>query len=371
MTFQFPNTTDPRGMTRVQKRAFHALRQRIGRLRGSSYDVSNTCNLTCEGCLYFASEAALPREAADTDHAWAELFRREAARGVNFAYLAGAEPALVPQRLRAAQAHIPAGVIFTNGTRRIADDIRFRIHVSLWGLDDNSGRLRGADVNDKAFSNFRDDPRAVFVFTINAQNTDEIVEVAHRCAEAGVILTYSYFSPTETYNAFLASGGGRKSDYLRLGRSDYDPRHTPHSLARARAGIVKAMQLYPGTVRYSLHYNDWISQPAEALWDLDADGVAINCGNRLTTTHRHYAADASLHEGKCCSPNLDCRQCRAYAMGFGTYLTRHREFAKTPQDFAAWHEGWQIWADLFMPLAPAPDAVAVAAENRPGGGEPV
>lgn len=350
MTLQFSRPVLTSDMSQEQKRAFLALRKRLGRLRGSSYDLSNTCNLNCEGCLYFTRDTGLPQETAETDRAWEDLFRREAARGVNFAYLAGAEPALEPRRLRAAQTHIPAGVVFTNGTRRIDEDIRFRIHVSLWGLDDNSGRLRGADVNDKAFRNYRGDPRAVFVFTINAQNTDEIVEVARRCADQGVTLTYSYFSPTETYNAFLDAGGGRKSDYLRLGRDDFDPRHTQASLARARAEIVEAMQLFPDTIKYSLHYNDWISQPTEALWDLDADNVAINCGNRLTTTHRHYAADAALHHGKCCSPNIDCRDCRAYAMGFGTYLTRHQEFARTPQDFAAWHKGWQIWADLFMPL---------------------
>lgn len=355
MNVQVQDTARAPDMRRAQRKAFLALRRRIGRLRGSNYDISNTCNLTCEGCLYFARDTALPTETRETDRDWEELFRREAARGINFAYLAGAEPSLVPQRIRAAQAHIPNGVVFTNGTRRIDDDIRFRIHVSLWGLDDNSGRLRGADVNDKAFRNYRGDRRAVFVFTINARNTDEIVEITRRCAEAGVTLTFNFFSPTETYNAFIEAGGRAETEYLRLGRPEYDPRHSPASLARARAEIVRAMGLYPGTIKYSLHYNDWISQPTEALWDLDADNIAINCGNRLTRTHRHYAADASLNDGKCCSPNIDCRECRAYAMGFGTYLTRHQDFARDPQDFMAWHEGWQIWADLFMPLDSAED----------------
>lgn len=356
---------------RDQKRAFVALRRRLGRLRGSNYDISNTCNLTCEGCLYFAREGELPVETPDTDRDWELLFEQEAARGVNFAYLAGAEPSLVPNRIRAAQAHIPNGVVFTNGTKKLPDDIRYRIHVSLWGLDDTGGMLRGADVNAKAFRNYSGDPRAIFVLTINAQNTNEIVEIARQCAEADVTLTFSFFSPTDSYNTFIAKGQAQESDYLRLGgNSSYDLRHTPESLARAREEIVKATGLYPDTIKYSLHYNDWISQPAEMLWDLDENNVAINCGNRLTKTHRHYAADATLNDGKCCSPNIDCRECRAYAMGFGTFLTRHQVFAKGETDFAAWNEGWQIWADMFMPLpeddvtaAPAPaEAAQVAAQ---------
>ncbi|MFZ5963390.1 hypothetical protein ACOXXX_10595 [Thalassococcus sp. BH17M4-6] len=345
-----------------------ALRRRIGRLQASSYDVANICNLTCEGCLYFARASTHP-QADGTDLKWDALFRAEARRGVNFAYLAGAEPSMVPNRLRAAWTHIGAGVVFTNGTRRIADDLGFRIHVSLWGIGDSSAELRGADVNAKAFRNYAGDPRAVFVFTINAHNTKEIVPAAAACAAHGVPLTYSYFSPTDAYQSHVQSTEAERTDYLRLSAPDYDLRHTPESLAAARAQIVEAMALYPDTVRYSLHYNDWISRPIAQLWDLDADGVAINCGTRSTETHRHHGSDATRHTGKCCSPNIDCRECRAYAMAFGTYVSRQADFSGNRREFAEWVDGVRLWFDLFMPTDLAAPPGTEAAQEKTAASE--
>jgi len=117
---------------------------RFTQLKASNYDLSNTCNLTCEGCLYFARSSSGPAHDG-IDAEWEALFAAEAARGINFAYIAGAEPALQPARLQSAWRHIKTGVIFTNGTRKIDPDIGFRIHVSLWGIGETAKELRGAD----------------------------------------------------------------------------------------------------------------------------------------------------------------------------------------------------------------------------------
>ncbi|MFD1508593.1 hypothetical protein [Lacimonas salitolerans] len=324
-----------------------AMQRRIGWFQGSSYDISATCNLTCEGCLFFArADVSDIPQGRDAD--WARLFAAEAARGVNFAYIAGAEPSMVPTRLRAAWDHIKAGVIFTNGTRAIDPAIGYRIHVSLWGLGDTSTSLRGADVTAKALRLYARDPRAVFSFVITAANIHEIVPVARLCADHGARLTYSYFSPTDLYQgrdqATTQAGTAEAGDYMRL---DDDLRMGPAEFADARAQIVTAMGQFPDTVRYSLHYNDWITQPDDRLWQLDAQGIAVDCGNRLSETHRHYAADATPNVGKCCTPNIDCAECRAYAMGMGTYVSRLRAFR---HERAAWLEGLRIWFELFMPL---------------------
>lgn len=82
-------------------------------LRTSNYDVSNTCNLRCEGCLYF-SGAGEEISRAETDIAvWQAFFAAEARRGVNFAYIGGAEPSLTQDRIRACHDHI--GVVSENG----------------------------------------------------------------------------------------------------------------------------------------------------------------------------------------------------------------------------------------------------------------
>ena len=325
------------------------LRQQLGQLRGSSYDIANTCNLTCEGCLYFAKPAA-DRITVEADTArWDRLFQSEAARGINFAYLAGAEPSTVPARLALAAKHIPQGVIFTNGTKRISRDINYRVHISMWGLGKTNAALRGADVNRKALRNYSDDPRALFTFTISAMNLDQIVEAAQLCHNHGVNITYSYYSATLQYNRMMADPKPAQDPYFRLGQPGTDPRHAQQTLTIAREHIAEAMARYPETVVYSLQYNDWISQPIDQIYKFDADGVALNCGNRLKDGFEHITSDAERSTGKCCSPNIDCRDCRAYAMGWASYFNRYSEFKSDPDSLQGWIEGLRTWASMFLP----------------------
>lgn len=325
------------------------LRRWLFRLKSSSYDISNECNLTCEGCLYFARPAAERRESAASAAAWDRLFEQEAARGINFVYLAGAEPSLALPSVRAAARHVARGVIFTNGIRKIPRDVPYKLHISLWGLGDHGAELRGADVTAKALRNYQNDPRAVFVFTVTAENIAEVYPVARLCREHGVMLTYNYFSPTLEYGRYLHGGGQQDNQYFRL--RDQGPAlcHDEASFALARAEIVRAQADFPETVRYSLHYNDWITQPLDTIMQFDDAGVAIDCGNRLTGWHRHYEADATTSSEKCCSPNIDCRECRGYAMGLATYFKSFLRFRNDPEELSNWLDGLAIWADLFLP----------------------
>lgn len=313
----------------------------LSRFKGGNYDVSSNCNLTCEGCLFFARADGVPLDRDGGDD-WDALFAGEAARGVNFAYIAGAEPSLVPGRLAAAWRHIKAGVIFTNGTRRIDPAIGFRIHVSLWGLDELAATLRGGDSVAKALRNYASDPRAVFAFTISRENLHQVQEVTRRVAEAGGKLTFSYFSPTEIYQT--QAGRVTGNDYMRL---DESIRLSAADLSRARTEIEAAMAAHPETVIYSLDYDDWVRQPGERLYDLDENGIARDCGNRLSPEHRHYTHDGKPSGGKCCLPNLDCRDCRAYAPALGTFVTRS---TTDPEARRARLRALRIWYRLFMPL---------------------
>src|SRR5437016_3859011 len=60
----------------------------------SNFDLTSRCNLFCEGCFYFEGEDyKRAKEQNDLDQ-WREFFREQARRGITFASLAGAEPAL-------------------------------------------------------------------------------------------------------------------------------------------------------------------------------------------------------------------------------------------------------------------------------------
>jgi hypothetical protein len=340
---------------------FARLRRRIGRLVTSNYDISDRCNLRCEGCLFFAGDD-YKRYRPETDlNRWRAFFRSEAERGVNFGYFAGAEPSLELERLRAAHGVIPNGVVFSNGLVAIPRDVDYRIHISLWGDDAASVELRGAG-NRKAFANYAGDPRAVFVFTINAMNIDTIVPATRAVAEAGSTITFSLFSPTIKYADSAKALDAADLRYFRHRDDAQSPVLSAADMQRAGDRIEEARQLHPATVRYSPLYHSWITRP-EGLYDLDEAGVATNCGNRLSGRHRHYNVDQSATSAKCCSPNLDCRDCRAYAMGYASYLKenvspRLRE-AQSPE----WLEVWTLWAELF--LGDSSVAVAAALDRDP------
>src|SRR5512137_33378 len=112
-------------------------------LRESTYDMTRRCNVRCDGCYYYEGDKQNTQDNVDPE-AWRHLFRAEKARGITFVVLAGAEPALVPALLETCFAEIPLGAIASNGLVRIPDSVGYRIHISVWGDDTTSERVRRA-----------------------------------------------------------------------------------------------------------------------------------------------------------------------------------------------------------------------------------
>lgn len=309
----------------------------------SQYDVSDACNLKCEGCLYFAGADRRGTHEETLPEVIDRFFSGEAARGVNFAQLGGAEPGLSRTKLKIIAKHIPRGLIFTNGTIPIDKAIRYRIHISVWGLDDEEHILRGAGSFKKALKLYAEDDRAIFVLTINRRNLNSILSVARICNRSGVKLSFNHFSPTEQYVA-----PHLVTDYMRVSDANQSLALGHDDLVRAHGEITRAMKTYPETVVYSPSFNDWIHRP-EGLYKLDERGVATDCGSRVTERYRHFRVD--LSDGgavKCCAPNLDCRACRIYAQSLATVLHRFNSFAASETDFKAWLEMYEFWAKLFL-----------------------
>jgi len=302
--------------------------------------------LRCEGCLYFSGDDVLNRSDGTETSDWERFFQEEANRGVSQVYLAGAEPSLVPERIHAAWKVIKRGVIFTNGTRRIDPKIRYKIHISIWGNSEGTTRYRGADINQKALMNYAGDDRAVAVMTLNAQNLGEIDDVAKLCKSHDIPLTFSYFSPTEDYTSRIKNSTAADAEFFRISSPESNLIMDQSDFHNARIAIEKAMKNFPETIIYSLAFDSWLAQP-DGVYTLDKHGVAVDCGNRLTNNFKHYSVMMTQHSGKCCSPNLNCRECRAYAMSYGTFLTRYGKFS-TDEEIAQWIDIWELWARLFL-----------------------
>src|SRR3984893_15282055 len=178
-------------------------------LRESAYDVTSACQLRCDGCYYFEGDKFKVTDSKDP-HAWRALLQSERERGITYVNLAGAEPSLAPQVLRACYETIPLGTVFTNGLRKIDPDIRYRLHLSVWG--DGAGdpvyrRFAGGRPGPYCLpvqlQNYRNDDRVIFVFTFNGKNVDQVDEVLKRVEDAGHRITFNVFSIPERNQSTL------------------------------------------------------------------------------------------------------------------------------------------------------------------------
>jgi hypothetical protein len=300
----------------------------------ASYDISAECSLRCDGCFYFDSPDS--ERALDTrsQQDWEHFFEAERDRGVNFAMISGAEPSLRVDRIRLAQRYIPYGLVYTNGARWLPEDIRYRIHISTWGTGATDTGLRGGDAFAKALRDYAGDRRAVCVFTISARNLDHIVPATSMARDHGLPITFSYYSPTA--GAIRGSRDGAPSSAA-PSRGDFE---------RARREIDQAIALFPETVVYSLHYDEWVTR--EDLHRIDPEtGIARDCAIRLSR-QRNYAVDLSPL-AKCIAPQVECATCRGYSPSYGTYLRDRRKAATGAGGIDARREVRRIWARLYLP----------------------
>jgi MoaA/NifB/PqqE/SkfB family radical SAM enzyme len=288
-------------------------------LRESTYDMSCRCNIRCEGCYYFEGPKQYAQENRDPD-AWRELMQAEKARGVTFVVLAGAEPALVPELCQVCYEEMPLGTIATNGLIRIPETIAYRIHVSVWGNDATSHRIRGAaNMLGRQIDNYRNDPRAVFVYTFTPTNIDEAHEVTEILANQGAKVTFNMFSAPVGYDGPL--------------------KHTPGSLMKVRETMIALLSSYPEHVLFS-NYNAVVHTHPSGLHDLFAcsyprRNTTQNVG--LGRSFRQYRADLSWdRDAACCVPDTDCSDCRHYAAGSAIVTSKLFRHATDPETFRAW-----------------------------------
>ncbi len=301
------------------------VRQRWDRVRGyfflreSTFDMTNRCNIRCEGCYYYEGEKQHARESADPQ-AWRALMQSEKARGITYVVLAGAEPSLVPELLSVSYEEMPLGAVATNGIKAIPKSVGYKIHISVWGNDDTSKRFRGADnMLRRQIENYRGDPRAVFVYTFTPQNIFQAGQVTEMLARHGCKITFNMFSSTVSYTGAL--------------------RHTPQSLKKTRETMVALLERYPDTVLYS-HYNAVAHTHRLGLNDLF--GCSYPRCNPSTDvglgrSFRQYRTDLNwVRDAACCVPDTDCMDCRHYASGSAVVTARLFRHACQPDVFKSW-----------------------------------
>jgi len=288
-------------------------------LRESTYDMTNRCNIRCEGCYYFQGDKQHADENKNPDH-WRSLMEAEKERGITFVVLAGAEPSYVPELCKTCHDVIPLGCIASNGLMPLAKEIDYRIHISVWGNDKTSLEIRKAkNMLVRQMENYQGDSRAIWVYTFTPVNIDEAREVTETLATDNQQITFNMFSAPVGYDGHL--------------------RHTPETLARTRAIMSELLAEYPDTVIFS-PYNIVAHTHERGLHDLFSCSYprmnpSTDIG--LGRSFRQYRTDLKWDRAAaCCVPDTDCDDCRHYAAGSAVVTARMYRHATNPLHFSAW-----------------------------------
>lgn len=281
--------------------------------------MSNRCNIRCEGCYYYNGEKQFAKENLEVAD-WKHLMEAEKERGITFVVLAGAEPSLVPELCRTCYETIPLGCIASNGLKRLPEEIDYRIHISVWGNDQTSLKIRKAkDMLARQMANYQDDPRAIWVYTFTPVNIDEAREVTRLLAANGQQITFNMFSSPVGYQGHL--------------------RHTPETLAQTRTVMDELLREFPQTVLFS-PYNIVAHTHDQGLHDLftcSYPRMNPSTDIGLGRSFRQYRTDLQWdREAACCVPDTDCDDCRHYAAGSAVVTARMYRHATDPTTFSAW-----------------------------------
>ncbi len=288
-------------------------------LRETTYDMSSKCNIRCEGCYYFEGEKQYTDDNTNPED-WKKLMFSEKERGVTYVVLAGAEPALVPDLCQASYDVIDLGCIATNGFKKIPESVGYKLHLSVWGNDESSYKIRNAkNLLQKQIENYKGDPRAVFVYTFTRGNIEEIHEVMKVIADSDCKLTFNTFSSTADYNGEL--------------------RHTSESKKQMRNAMLEILDKYPENTLYST-YNAVAHSHEKGLHEVftcSYPRVNPSSDIGLGRSFRQYRTNLTWdRDVACCVPDTDCDDCRHYAAGSAIIPARLYRHVDNPEIFKAW-----------------------------------
>jgi hypothetical protein len=300
-------------------------------LRESTYDMTSRCNVRCDGCYYYEGDKQNAEDNVDPA-AWRALFRAERERGITFVVLAGAEPGLVPELLQVCYDEIPLGAIASNGLVKIPGSVGYRVHISVWGNDASSERVRRAKrMLERQIEAYAGDPRAVWVYTFTRDNIGETRSVVEQLARNGCKVTFNMFSATVGYKGPLT--------------------HDSASLTEARLTMLELLRDYPDAVLYS-PYSAATHTDAHSLHDLfSCPYPRQNQGEfGLGRSFRQYRSDLTwVRSASCCVPDTDCADCRHYAAGSAIVTARMNRHIASPDQFRAWLDYVDTYLAVWVP----------------------
>jgi len=303
--------------------AFERARQSRKRVT-SVYDASVTCNLRCDGCLFFNRDGDYKgAEKLPSAGIYSHFFQEERARGVTYPIFGGAEPGAHQDILAEAGRVWKSGMVHTNGTIRFAKELPFRLYVSCWGHRENTNKWRGADCYDKVFKNISSDPRVLINYTVSHANIDDILPVVADAASHNVKITFQVYSPTRDYHDVLANNSKGTHVFAKESTLEDNLLMTREDDALANSIINTAIDEFPSTVVFTKNLATWLFARPGVFYDQIAglDEIPQNCSVARDKSHVHYRSGLSIESNKTCGhPDILCKTCRTYTSIYTEYF---------------------------------------------------
>ena len=332
------------------RRRFDQLKRLGGTIRSSEYHLTNACNIRCEGCWFFAYDFQKQSHEASDLAVWEKFAKDQAARGVTAALLIGGEPTLHLDRVACFVDAMDHVTISSNGLKPFPSDgfESVAVALTLFGGAAQDDQMRAIKPNGDRFSglfqtalgNYKDDPRATFIYALDELSPESIEPTVHRIADNGNLVSFNYYTP---YG-------------LDAGTVDAD------SGERLIEEATRVAELYPETVLSHPYYiralvsgkTEWGHFGYESCPSISVDNPVhydrLQNGNPVLPGFNAYAADAEKLSFCCTSGHCDgCRDSQAV---HSWLMTNVRKFLRMEGGVRLWVEVsesyWKqfVWSDL-------------------------
>ncbi|GGB23679.1 hypothetical protein GCM10011505_01120 [Tistrella bauzanensis] len=282
------------------------------KIRVSEYHLTNACNIRCKGCWFFEyGHDTATREAKDLEALEAFLIKETKERRVNAALVIGGEPTLFPDRLKLYVKHMAHVTISSNGLRRLPMEgfENVAVGLTLFGGGPMDDELRGIKPSgrtfqglfDTALANYRDDPRAGFIYALTENGIDHIEETVVRIRDNGNRVNFNFYSAYDTDDP---TGLARQADLL-------------EEALRVRAKYPDTVVSTPYYIRTMItgrsHFGRFGYDVCPSLsQDHDTHAERLVNGNPVLPFFNTWAADLKTVKFCCTSGHCDgCRDSQA------------------------------------------------------------
>lgn len=303
-------------------------------IRSSIYDVTNRCNLRCQGCFFFSSNEDHLEEEKDIGR-WEAFIDSEKERGVNLAILIGGEPSLCLDRVDAFYKRLPS-YCATNGQIKIPRD-RFpdmMVGVSLWGDSSDEKRLRGKDTLAVSLKNYEGDPYTYYLYTITPNQLGRVENVVTRIRDAGLKVHFQLLTNDEDAEGF---------------------NWTQIKLDAIRVEMDTLLDQYPDTIISSKYYHQVLTTGVmlDRPWGWgECPSVTETLDNRSPKPKRlirfiRWGADLKTQHRCCTSATRDCRICKDGAAHMSWIMVNKRAHLRSKEDLQNWIEVYEMFAKLY------------------------